>query len=76
MKTGSFENWAGEISEIGPIYPFVGSEFLLWIIGIVLWIVWHILQSRDEKKHYHDELDLYKDLSSMKKIIDGEKPRL
>ena len=73
MTTGSFENWAGEISEIGPIYPFVGSEFLLWIVGIALWIVWHYLQSRDEKKHYHDEINQYKDALYMKKIIDGEK---
>ncbi len=42
MSTGSFENWAGDIADIGPIYPFVGSEFLLWIIGLALWIIWHI----------------------------------
>ena len=74
MSTGSFENWAGEISEIGPIYPFVGSEFIFWIIGIALWIVWHIIQSRVENKHYRDEVSKFGDSNSLKKILDKENP--
>ena len=38
MTTGSFQNWAGQIADIGPIYPMVGSEVVLLIIGIVVWV--------------------------------------
>ena len=44
MSTGNFENWAGEISEIGAIYPFVGTEFVLWLIGMGLFILWLVIQ--------------------------------
>ena len=27
---------------IGPMYPFVGSEVFLVIVGVALWIIWHI----------------------------------
>ncbi len=54
MTTG-IESWAGTISEIGPIYPFVGSEVLLFIIGVVTWIGWHIWQSINETRTYEEE---------------------
>ena len=55
MTTGSFTNWAGTISEIGPIYPFVGTEFLLVVAGVVFWIAWHIAQLRKESKQLREE---------------------
>ena len=42
MMTGSFTDWAGSIAEIGPIYPFVGTEWLLVIAGVGFWLAWHI----------------------------------
>ncbi len=50
MPTGidSFAN----PGDIGPIYPFVGTEVALAIIGIVLWIAWHVLQMRDESREW------------------------
>ena len=48
MSTTIVESWATNISELGPIYPFVGSEFLLWIIGLVFWIGFHVIQMRQE----------------------------
>lgn len=44
----SFADPAG----IGPLYPFVGTEVALAVIGIVLWIVWHVLQTRDETREW------------------------
>lgn len=37
---------------IGPLYPFVGTEVALAVLGIVLWIAWHILQTRDESREW------------------------
>ena len=51
MSTTAVETWAGaDLSQIGPVYPMVGTEFLLFIIGLVFWIGFHILQARIEKR--------------------------
>lgn len=39
-------------ANIGPLYPFAGSEVLLAILGIALWILFHILHSREEAKEW------------------------
>lgn len=72
MSTGSFENWAGEISEIGAIYPFVGSEFILWLIGMGLWILWHVLQCRSENKQYEEQRKSLSDPDTIKYLSDIE----
>ncbi|MAV62322.1 MAG: hypothetical protein CMI80_02435 [Candidatus Pelagibacter sp.] len=46
-------NWIDHLSadEVqGAIYPGVGSEGILVIIALVLWIGWHILQNNAETK--------------------------
>ncbi|HAO24115.1 MULTISPECIES: hypothetical protein [unclassified Methylophaga] len=48
MSTG-ISSWANP-DTIGAIYPFVGSEMLLTIAGVVFWIWWHIKQIRDENR--------------------------
>ena len=55
MSTGSFENWAGNIADIGPIYPFVGAEWLFVLIGVVYWIVWHVRQIGEENQALADQ---------------------
>lgn len=39
MRTGLVESWAGNPAEVGPIYPFVGSEVTLFVICFVLWVL-------------------------------------
>ena len=55
MSTGNFENWAGNIADIGPIYPFVGMEWLFVLIGVVYWVVWHVRQIRSENQALADQ---------------------
>ena len=51
LSTTIVETWAGtDISQLGPIYPMVGSEFILFIIGIVFWLGFHFAQSGIESK--------------------------
>ena len=73
MSTGAFENWAGQINEIGAIYPFVGSEGLLVIIGLVTWIGWHVIQARRENANYEAEKKKY-DKETLRRIIGAEDP--
>lgn len=50
-STTTVDTWSGtDLSQLGPIYPFVGSEFLLWILGLAFWIGFHILQAGIEKR--------------------------
>jgi hypothetical protein len=68
-------SWTGNIADIGPIYPMVGTEGILVIIGLASWIAWHILQNRMENKSYEEEIKRFGDSESLKEIIDNEDPR-
>ena len=74
MTTGNVESWGGNISEIGPLYPFVGAEVLLFVVGMALWIVWHVLQIRTETQSYEDEIQRFGDKETLQKILDAEDP--
>ena len=73
MSTGMVESWAGKMTDIGPIYPFVGSEMLLWLVGMALWIVWHVWQVRNENQEYADEVEKYGKGENLLKAIRGER---
>ena len=55
MSTTMVETWAVDLVTVGPIYPMVGSEVVLWIIGMALWILWHIWQGRFESTTYAED---------------------
>lgn len=74
MSTGAFENWAGNISEIGPIYPFVGSEGFWVVLGVALWIAWHVVQTRMERETYEEEKRKFGDKESLSRIVRAEDP--
>jgi hypothetical protein len=48
MSTNGMTSWAVDLKDVGAIYPFQGTEVLLVIIGVVFWIGWHIVQTRQE----------------------------
>lgn len=59
MTTGSFTDWAGSIADIGPIYPFVGTEFILFLIGMAFWVAWHIVQIKGETARLKEDEDRF-----------------
>ena len=48
MSTIGYDSWAVDLAEVGAIYPFQGTETLMWIVGLALWLLWHIIQTRAE----------------------------
>ena len=74
MSTGNFENWAGTITDIGPMYPFVGTETIWFIAGLAFWIWWHIIQTKRENKTYEEEVKRYGGSESLRRIVNGESP--
>ena len=57
MSTGNVESFAGTIVDIGPMYPFVGSENMLFMIGLASWVLWHIVQFCIESHELNEEVD-------------------
>jgi hypothetical protein len=73
MSTGNFENWHGNMLDIGPLYPFVGSEGVLVIIGLIFWVGWHVWQSRMETSNYNDDMETLRQGDNMSRALRGEK---
>ena len=47
-------NWIDHLSAAevqGAVYPMVGTEGVLVIIGLVLWIGWHVITNASESEH-------------------------
>ena len=74
MSTGNFENWAGNISEIGAVYPFVGSETFLAIAGVIFWLWWHVKQAKIESEDHKTDIEKWGDKETILKSIDKEDP--
>ena len=72
MSTGMIESWGGEIAAMGPMYPFVGTETLLVVIGVAAWIVFHILQSRAETRTYEEEMRRFGNEAGLRNALDLE----
>lgn len=51
MSTIGYESWAVDLADVGPIYPFQGSEMIMVVLGIVFWIGWHRIQFVRENMH-------------------------
>lgn len=60
MSTG-IETWNMNMLDIGPMYPFPGTEVFLVLVGLGTWIVWHIVQVRAENKVYDEEERMFSD---------------
>ncbi len=71
MATGQIESWGGAMTDIGPLYPFVGTEVWWWVIGLALWIGWHVWQGRFENRTFAEGEDKYKG-ETLAKAIRGE----
>jgi hypothetical protein len=48
MSTNGMTSWAVDLKDVGAIYPFQGAEWLFLILGLIFWIGWHIIQTKQE----------------------------
>lgn len=56
MSTTAVQTWSGaDLLQVGPIYPFVGGEVVLWVLGLAFWIGFHWTQFRIEAKELRDD---------------------
>ena len=71
----TIESWGGTITDIGPMYPMVGTEGVLVIIGVAAWIVWHVIQAKRENREYEEQIAKYGGPESLKRLIAEEDPK-
>jgi hypothetical protein len=74
MNTGNIANWDGNLMDIGPIYPFVGWEGTMVVIGFIFWIGWHILQIRAENRQHEEDAAKLRNPGSLQKAVEAEQP--
>ena len=73
MSTTAVETWAGaDLSQIGPIYPMVGTEFILVIIGLAFWLWFHIAQARIEKREFEADEAAARSPERLARVFDEE----
>ncbi|HYD07334.1 MAG TPA: hypothetical protein VEC60_16480 [Reyranella sp.] len=73
MSTGNFENWDGTMTDLGPLYPFVGWEGLMVLLLVVFWIAWHIAQIRMENKKHEQEVQMLRQAGNLQKALAAER---
>jgi hypothetical protein len=56
-STNGMTDWAVDLADVGAIYPFQGTEFLMVVAAVAFWIIWHVLQFRAEKTELSHEMD-------------------
>jgi hypothetical protein len=66
MSTG-LETWNQNLAELGAVYPMVGTEVVLAFVGIASWIIWHLLQIKEENKVINEEDALFSDKEQLAK---------
>lgn len=47
--------WSTNPADVGPLYPFVGSEWLFLLICVIGWLVWHYWQIKSENTTYDEQ---------------------
>ena len=72
MSTTRVESWAVDLAEVGPIYPWVGAEGIMFIVAVVLWIAWHIWQVKFESNTYRTEKEKHATPENLEKQAAGE----
>lgn len=72
MTTGNFANWDGNLVDIGPIYPFVGWEGIMVLIGIVFWVGWHVLQIRMENQQLEEDTRRLREGGNLQQAVNSE----
>lgn len=73
MSTTQVETWTGaDLSQIGPIYPMVGMEFILFIICVLFWLAFHVMQAGIEKREMEADDAAARSPERLKRVFEEE----
>lgn len=54
MSTG-IESWANP-ETLGAVYPFAGSEMLMFGLALAAWLLWHVICAFTEAKEWEEDV--------------------
>jgi len=74
MSTGLVDNWLN-IDTFGAIYPFVGTEMALTILGFAFWISWHVWQLKKENAEFKQDIENINKQGGHGNVLDNEATR-
>ena len=73
LSTTAVTSWSGtDLSQLGPIYPMVGSEFMLFVIGLIFWLGFHLKQASIEGKEMAADEEAAKNPERLKRVFSKE----
>ena len=72
MNTAAFNDWGGNMLDLGPLYPFVGWEGTMVILAVIFWIGWHIAQVRMENRVHDAEARRLREGDNLQKALQSE----
>ncbi|HKL46650.1 MAG TPA: hypothetical protein VJ906_10470 [Roseovarius sp.] len=73
MSTTIVESWSGaDLSQLGPIYPMVGTEVILFIVGLAFWLAFHILQARIEQREMEEDEAAARSSERLQRVFEAE----
>ncbi len=72
MATTPIDTWAVDLADVTLIYPGVGSEVIMTVVAIALWLAWHVWQVRNENATYEEEKRKYGTPEQIDKAISGD----
>ena len=70
MSTNGMTSWAVDLKDVSAIYPFQGWEVLMVILGVIFWIGWHIVQTRQETAEIESNLQADRSGDETRSAID------
>ena len=73
MSTTPVETWAGaDLSQIGPVYPMVGTEFVLVLIGLAFWLAFHVIGTKIENREFEEDEAAARSPERLKRVFEEE----
>ena len=72
MSTTPVDTWAVDLADVTLIYPWVGTEVLMTLGAVVLWIAWHVWQVKFESNTYKEEIEKHATSENLRKAPGGE----
>lgn len=62
--------WAVDLANVGAIYPWRGWEVIMVLVAVAAWILWHVIQIRQEQKEYSEDIREYGKPDQIRKALD------
>ncbi len=72
MSTTPIDTWAVDLADVTLIYPGVGTEVIMAVVAIALWLALHVWQVKHENATYEEEKRKYGTPEQIDKAMSGE----